>query len=321
MKSRFAGILALAMLCTAGNAMAEPYSLRVGRGVAAEEQLWLMAALPSVTPNQGKVYKIDMTEFRGVDTRFQAFEAGQLDLATTSTEAALFAAEKGMKFKIVASISEEALPGFVTQFMVLDNSPIHALADLKGKIIGTNAARSSIEFWARGAVKSAGLNPDRDVRWAVVPFPAQEEAVRSGKLDVGAFPQPFAANVKAHGGMRTVFTSKVAVPFAEDLQVLIASAEIMEKHADVLRAFMSDYARANTFYHEHPKEAKQALIDAKIVLIPPQIYLNMEDNLRDPNGRPNLDTMNRLADLLVADHYLDRKVDAASIVDMSYLPK
>lgn len=302
-------------------AMAEPLTLHIGRGAAAEEALWLMQALPSITPHQGSAYKIDMTEFRGVDTRFQAFEAGQLDLATASAEYILFAAVKGLKFKLVASLSEEALPGFVTQYMVLDSGPIRSPSDLKDKIIGINAARSSIEFWARGAVKAAGLNPDRDVRWAVVPFPSQGDALRSFKLDVGAFPQPFAANEQAKGGVRTVFTSKNAVPFAEDLQVLVASPELTEKHADVLRAFLADLTLATKFFLDHNKEAKQALIDAKIVLIPAETFLAMQDNLRDPKARPNLENLDKLQDLLLADHYLPEKAALASFVDLSYLPQ
>jgi ABC-type nitrate/sulfonate/bicarbonate transport system substrate-binding protein len=308
-------------LATGTAAMAEPLTLHIGRGSAAEEALWLMQAMPSITPNQGKVYTMDMTEFRGVDTRFQAFEAGQLDLATASAEYILFAAVKGLKFKLVASLSQEALPGFVTQYMVLDASPIKSAADVKDKIIGINAARSSIEFWARGAVKEAGLNPDRDVRWAVVPFPSQGDALRSAKLDVGAFPQPFAANEQAKGGVRTVFTSKNAVPFAEDLQVLVAAPELVEKHADVLRAFLSDLTLATRFFLDHNKEAKQALIDARIVLIPTATFLNMQDNLRDPKARPDMANLDKLQDLLLADHYLPEKADLASFVDLSYLPQ
>ena len=127
----------------------QPVTIRVGHGSAAEDQLWLMKAKPDITPGQGKVYKLDFTLFRGTDTRYQAFEAGQLDMTTGTGHTALFAASQGMKFKIVAGLSRESSKGFHTQYMVMDNSPIKSIRDLKGKNVGNNAARSSIELWQR----------------------------------------------------------------------------------------------------------------------------------------------------------------------------
>ena len=76
-------------------ALAQPVTLRVGHGSAVEEQLWLMKAKPDVTPNQGKVYNLEFTLFRGTDTRFQAFEAGQLDIATASGHSAILPRRRG----------------------------------------------------------------------------------------------------------------------------------------------------------------------------------------------------------------------------------
>ena len=55
-----------------------PVEIRVGHGFAAEENLWLMAARPDVTPNQGKAYRLTMTAFRGNADRLNGFDSGQL---------------------------------------------------------------------------------------------------------------------------------------------------------------------------------------------------------------------------------------------------
>lgn len=304
----------------AAPAAAEAVKIRVGHGAAAEEQLWLMKAKPDVTPNQGKAYTLDFQLFRGTDQRFKAVEAKELDVFTSSASSSIVAYSQGLRFKAVASISMESNKGFVTQYVVMADSPIKTIAELKGKTIGNNAARSSIELWARLALAKHGLNPDRDVSWAIVPFPAQGQALRSGKLDVAALPQPFAAAETAKGGVRTLFTSKEGVPFDEELILLLVTEDFAAKQAPVLKAFMADFVAATKLYVEKPKEARKALIDAKIVHVPEQLYVEMKDNYRNPNARIDIEALKKAQDVMVAEGHQKTKVDPAAFVDMSYLP-
>src|SRR5215470_11410706 len=102
-----AAALAAALCAAAAAAAAEPYKIRVGHGAAVEEQLWLMKAMPSITPNQGKAYTLDYQLFRGTDQRLKAVEAGELDVFTSSGATTTIAYSQGLKFKAVASISME----------------------------------------------------------------------------------------------------------------------------------------------------------------------------------------------------------------------
>jgi len=313
--------LAAAAFAFATPAFAEAVKIRVGHGAAVEEQLWLMKAKPDVTPNQGKAYTLDFQLFRGTDQRFKAVEAKELDVFTSSGSSAIVAYSQGLKFKAVASVSMESSKGFVTQYVVLADSPARTIADLKGKTIGNNAARSSIELWARMALAKHGLNPDRDVSWAIVPFPAQGEALRSKKLDVAALPQPFAAAEMAKGGVRTLFTSKEGMPFDEELILLLVTEDFAAKQPAALKAFMADFAAATRFYVAKPKEARKALIDAKLVRVPEALYVNMDDNYRNPTAHIDVEALKKAQDVMVAQGHQKTKVDPAAFVDMSYLPK
>jgi len=312
--------LAAIGIAIAAPAAAEAVKIRVGHGAAVEEQLWLMKAKPDVTPNQGKAYSLDFQLFRGTDQRFKAVEAKELDVFTSSGSSAIVAFSQGLRFKAVASISMESSKGFVTQYVVLADSPVKTIADLKGKTIGNNAARSSIELWARMALAKHGLNPDRDVNWAVVPFPAQGEALRSRKLDLAALPQPFAAAEAAKGGIRTLFTSKEGMPFDEELILLLVTEEFAAKQPSVLKAFMADFVAATKFYVEKPKEARKALIDAKLVRVPEQLYVDMQDNYRNPTARIDVEALKKAQDVMLAQGQQKTKIDPAAFVDMSYLP-
>ncbi|RZS85526.1 ABC-type nitrate/sulfonate/bicarbonate transport system substrate-binding protein [Pigmentiphaga kullae] len=320
MKTLCCAALSLFFLASTAS-LAEVVPIRVGHGSSAEEPLWTMKASPAVTPGQNRDYKLEYTLFRGTDKRFQAFEAGELDIATGSAHSVMMAAAQGIKFKIVASLSREGGPkGFATQYMVLDSSPIKTIADLKGKTVGINGARSSAEIWARLAIKKHGLNPQRDVKWVAVPFPAQGEAVRAGKLDIGAFPQPFAAFEEKRGGMRTVFTSTEGIGQQEDLMLLLVKEEFAARHPAALRAFLADLVKATDFYVNHPRESHQQLIDAKFVNIPLDVSLGMRKYLHPLDGKVDLDSMRRMVTELKDFGYLD-SLDPAKVVDMSYLPK
>ncbi len=316
-----AALAAAAISAIAAAASAEPYKIRVGHGAAVEEQLWLMKALPAVTPNQGKVYTLDYQLFRGTDQRLKAVEAGELDVFTSSGATTTIAYSQGLRFKAVASISMESDKGFVTQYVVLADSPIKTIADLKGKVIGNNSARSSIELWAQLALEKHGLNPDRDVTWAIIPFPAQGEALRAKKIDVAALPQPFAAAEQAKGGIRTIFTSKEGMPFDEELMLVLVTPDFAAKQPAVLRAFMADFVAATKYYIEKPKEARKALVDAKIVRVPENLYVNMEDNYRNPTARIDIAALNKAQDFTIAKGQQKTRVNPADFVDLSFLPQ
>jgi ABC-type nitrate/sulfonate/bicarbonate transport system substrate-binding protein len=315
------GVVATIATLAATIASAEPVKIRLGHGPAAEEQLWLMKAKPDIAPGLGKDYTLDYQLFRGTDQRFKAVEAGQLDVFTGSAASAVLAWSQGFDFKAIASISRESDKGFVVQYMVPADSPIRTVADLKGKTIGNNAARSSIELWARMALIKHGLNPDRDVSWAIVPFPSQGEAVRSKKLDIGAFPQPFAAAEIGKGGLRTVFTSREGMPFDEEVQLILVSKEFAARHPSVLRSFLADFVAATAFYLDQPKEARQALLDSKMVRLQPELFLGMHDHYRERSGRINMEAMKRVQDVMLRMNYQKAPVEMENYIDLSYLPK
>src|SRR5512140_1418484 len=82
----------LGSIGTVPTAAAEPVTLRLGYGGAAEEQVWLLIAKPELGKNYGKSYKLDATRFQSSDKRAQAFEAGAIDLTEGSATGVIFAA-------------------------------------------------------------------------------------------------------------------------------------------------------------------------------------------------------------------------------------
>src|SRR4051812_50042057 len=76
-------------------------TIRLGRGFAAEEQVWLMSVRKDLTPNQGKAYNLNQILFQANPERFQAFLAGELDGGTAPGLAVIFAPAQGGGMKSV----------------------------------------------------------------------------------------------------------------------------------------------------------------------------------------------------------------------------
>jgi ABC-type nitrate/sulfonate/bicarbonate transport system substrate-binding protein len=313
-------LAAVIVTCASLVSAQEPVTMRISRSNAAEENFWLLIAKPELAPNQGKAYKLEVPAFRSSDVTFKAFEAGQIDGGSASANAVINAASKGLELKIVASLSREASAGSITPYAVRKDSPIQTIADLKGKTIGISGYRTSIDLWARAALIKAGLNPDRDVKWAIVPFPAVAEAIRTGKVDVGGMPELFAAPEYAKGDLRTLFTSRTGIPHDEELIVLIMRPDFLKQHPAAVRAFLADLAAVTKWYNAHLREARQVLLDAKMTAIRPDVFFALKDYVRDPNARPSIELLERAQDLMLSVGFQEKKMDIRAIVDLSLSP-
>lgn len=303
-----------------GTALAQPATLRLGYGTAAEEPLWLVVARPDLAKNHGKAYTLDATRFTGSDKRGQAFEAGAIDLASSSANGVIFAAAEGVAAKIIASVSRESPRGFSTSFYVKDSSPIKSVSDLKGKTVGINGFYTSGHLWLNTALEKNGL-AETDVTITPVPFPAMQEALDAGKVDVGQFPQPFAALAEKQMKVRKIFDAKYGVPFEEELIVLVGKDEFLKKNAAAVRAFLEDLKSATQYYLEKPREARQLLIDNKMVRVNPDVYVGMNDYYREPSLQVDVDALEKMQAFQIKAGFQKKHADVRSLVDLEYLPK
>jgi len=306
-------------IAAVGAVQAEPLNLRIGYGTAAEEQLWLLIAKPDIGTHYGKDYTIEGTRFTGSDKRAQAFEAGAIDLASSSANGVIFAAAEGVKGKIIASVSRESKRGYSTSFYALASSPIKTVRDLKGKTIAVNGFSTSGHLWLKTALEKASLG-ESDVTIVPISFSAMAESLRSGKIDVGEFPQPFDALLHNEAQVTKIFSAKDAIPTDEELIVLVGKDEFLKANAAAIKAFLDDLHTATKFYLERTKEARQILLDTKMVRVPADVFLRMEDYYRDPAMRAEVKTLEEMQESQFNAGFQKKKADIRQLVDMNYLP-
>jgi ABC-type nitrate/sulfonate/bicarbonate transport system substrate-binding protein len=321
-------VFALVILLTLGAfalpAAAEPPLIRLGHGFAAEEQFWLMAARPDLTPNQGTKYRIKMIAFQGNPERFQAYLANELDGGTAPGLAVIFAAAQGVDIKMVAGICQEAKgkDWFTTTYMVKDDSPVKSVKDLKGGTVGVVGVKTATDLWARAALLAAGLVPDKDVKVVPIAFPAIGPAVRSDKITAGTFVEPFYSAERAKGGLRPLFTAVDAVGYDHELLDVWFGERFLKAHPDAVRAFLSDYVAATKYYLANTAQARRDIHKAGFVRTPVEIYVKTADWKRDPAGRVDVASLRKLAAFMREKlDWLEKPVNVEQMVDQTYLPK
>jgi ABC-type nitrate/sulfonate/bicarbonate transport system substrate-binding protein len=298
--------------------------IRLGRGFAAEEQVWLMSARPDLAPNQGRKYQLKQILFQANPERFQAFLAGELDAGTAPGLSAIFAHAQGVDLKVVASVCMEAAGSqyFSTTYMVKADGPVRTIQDLKGGTLGVVGIKTATDLWARAGLLNAHLVPDKDVKVFPMGFPAMGDAVRSGKIQAGTFVEPFYSAEMAKGGLRKIFTAVEAVGYDHELLDLFFGEKFLKAHPEAVRAFLADYVAVTKYYLANTAQAKADLHKAGFVRTPLEAYQKNADWKREPSGRLNVDSLKKLATFMHDKlQWLEKPVDVDGMVDQSYLPR
>jgi ABC-type nitrate/sulfonate/bicarbonate transport system substrate-binding protein len=169
--------------------------------------------------------------------------------------------------------------------MVKDDASVRSVKDLKGGTAGVLGFKTATDLWVRAALLAAGLVPDRDVKVAPIAFPAMGVAVRSDKVNLGTFVEPFYSAETAKGGLRTLFTAVKAVGYDHELLDVWFGEKFLKAQPDAVRAFLADYVAVTRYYLANTAQAKRDLHKAGFVRTPLEIYLKNADWKRDPNAR------------------------------------
>ncbi|SFE98887.1 ABC transporter substrate-binding protein [Alteribacillus iranensis] len=297
-----------------------PVEIKLGVGYATEENLWLMKVASDLAPNYGEKYTLELQQFRANADRLNAYRAGQIHGGTLGQGASIMSKAQGVDMKVIANIAKESPDdGFNSAFLASADSDIESAKDLKGKTVGVVDFKSPTDMWARSAIREAGLDPDKDVEYAVLPIPAMQEAIESGKIDVGMFPQPFYDMAENSGELKTIFTSKDGVPIEEDFLNLFMEPKFVEENEEAVQALVSDLQTMTEYYVNNPEEARQKLLDAEFVLADPEVYLQMEDYARAIDGSFNREGWDVVQDILLKEEWIEEEVDLDTLIDESFI--
>ncbi|HZU88992.1 MAG TPA: ABC transporter substrate-binding protein, partial [Stellaceae bacterium] len=265
---RLVGIAALfAALLMAGTpaGAAEPYHLRIGWVVVPADMIPLMFLKPGLAPHAGKTYIPELIHFSGTPTEMTALATGELDLAALAYSTFAFSIENAGigDLRVIADTFQDGVPGYHTnEFMVRDDSPIHSVEDLKGKVLATNETGSAVDIAMLAMLAKHHLTT-RDVTILEVRFPDQKAMLQEKKVDLIPAVEPWGYDPQLRAFARTLFTQKQAVGRTQMI-MQVARAGFLAQHRAVMVDFLEDYLRVLRYLTDpaHHDEAVRLVTEA-----------------------------------------------------------
>ena len=198
--------------------------------------------------------KVELVPLPGSTDCTKLVATGELPYALPSIEPLVVLRAQGVKVKNYYT----AYQGNIYGIAVPVDSPIHSLAELKGKRIGVTAMASGGVPVARALAAAQGLNPDTDIRIIAVGEGAQAAAlVRQGAVDALSQFDVMYALVEAAGTKLRRLDNSLIAKFPSN--GLIAREDRLAAKPDEAIALARGYAMGTLFALTNPEAAVRIL--------------------------------------------------------------
>jgi sulfonate transport system substrate-binding protein len=281
----------------------------------------------NVLKGYGKDYTLDMTFTRGTPEAATLMAAGQADMSTLSFAVFATSIAKGVVpggMTIISDNYQDGYPGYAQNtFFVLKDSPIQSTQDLKGKKVGVNAFGSAVDLALRVKLKKDGIDPRRDLTIVEVAFPNQAAAIREKRIDCGILILPFMAPETQKGDLRALFTGGDAFgTYAVIFQVV--TNDFLKANQAAVKSYLADYVTGLQWFYDKANRKKALEITAAFTKSPPEAldsyFMTEKDYYRDRNGCVSATVIQSPIDAMLKEGLLDKPVNVADFLNMSYLP-
>jgi NitT/TauT family transport system substrate-binding protein len=147
------------------SAAAAPLKIRIAWVQMPSELQPILFAHPGLARHQGESYEMEAVHFSGTPAMITALAAGELDIVPFAFSSLAAAIENARMddIRVIADEFQDGAPGHYTNaYMVLKESPIERVEDLRGKVVASNAIGSALDMGLRVMLRRHGLEDRRD---------------------------------------------------------------------------------------------------------------------------------------------------------------
>lgn len=292
---------ALGVLATIGAAQADPAKLRIAYIVPAGDAPLALLGRPGIAVHEGKSYTPEFAHFTSTPTMITAIAAGQADIVPFAYSSFALAVENAKlnDLRIIADTFRDGVEGYYsTEFMVLNDSPIKKVEDLKGKVLTSNGAGSAVDIALREMLKKHGMQDKKDYSLIESAFPNMKAELLEHKVDLITGVTPFSQDPELRAKAHALFLQKDAIGVSQMI-IFTAREEFIKKNRAALVDFLEDNLRELRWYWapaNHEAAVKQV---ADYTHTPTAFWEkwlftrngSQGDLYHDPNGMPDLDAL------------------------------
>lgn len=232
-------------------AAADPAQLRIGFQKSAVNLVILkqQGALEKRFPNT----RVQWIEFPAGPQLLEALSVGSLEFGLTGDSPPVFAQAAGKQLHYVGA--EPSKPRS-SGILVKPDSPLRALADLKGRKVALQKGSSSHYLLVR-AVAKAGLSWSDITPVYLTPAEARA-AFERGSVDAWAIWDPYFAATEVDIAPRVLTNGE---GLSGNNSFYLASTAFTRDHPQAVAALLEELTRADAYVQSHRKEAAQLVSD------------------------------------------------------------
>jgi NitT/TauT family transport system substrate-binding protein len=197
------------------------------------------------------ITEVKVLAFKGDADVLQALTGGTVDISVSSVPGLIEGIKAGQKFKAVwAGFNQPnfewyALPKF------------KSIAQTKGGKYGISKFGALTDFLTRYALRTAGLDPEKDVTILQLGgSPQSLPALEAGQIDAAILAAPY-TYVAAEKGFVKLMSQKDYIAPDWPLHVVFAKEEYIAKNQNTVKAFLRANGRAIGWIKANPEEAAQ----------------------------------------------------------------
>jgi NitT/TauT family transport system substrate-binding protein len=281
---------------------AEPVKIRNSWVAPVSNWASILLEKKDLAKHFGKSYVMETIRFAGTPPMVTALANNELEIANLAYSTLGIAIQNaGLDdLRVIADEFQDGIDGYHSnEYAVLKDGPVKKVADLKGRVIGTNAAGSAVDVAMRAMLRKAGLEDKRDYTIVEAPFPAMRAMLAEKKVDLIPSVPPFSFDPELKKISTILFDSKDAIGPSQYI-VWVARKSFIDKNRAALVDFMEDTLRIVRWYLDPKNKKEVAEIAGRVTKQPPERFgwlFTKTDYYRDPNMLPNLDNLQKNVDM------------------------
>jgi NitT/TauT family transport system substrate-binding protein len=295
-----AGIAAAVLF--GASAGAEPVKIRASWVAPVTNWASILLEKKDLAKHLGSSYVFEPQRFAGTPPMITAIANNELELSNLAYSTLAIAIQNaGLDdLRVIADEFRDGVPGYYSQeYMVLADSPIRKVEDLKGKVVMTNAAGSAVDVAMRAMLRKFSLEDKRDYTVLESPFPTMRAMLAEKKVDMIPAVLPFSYDPELRKIARTLFVQRDAIGVT-DMIVWTARKQFLDKNRAAMVDFMEDTLRITRWYLD-PKNHKEVMeIAGRVTKQPPERFdwlFTNRDTYHDPAMLPDLDALQKNVDM------------------------
>jgi NitT/TauT family transport system substrate-binding protein len=307
-------------------AQAERLKIRIGYQASPEKLIPMKLGRSDIAPHLGKTYDVEFVLFQASSIEVTALATEDIDIATLGYSSFGIALDgaKMEDLRLVADGYRDGVAGaYSNDFMVKKDGPIHAVEDLKGKVLASNGAGSVVDIAMRYMMKKHGLEDKRDYSLIEASLPNMLPMLIQGKADLVTANAIYSHNPKAMEAARTLFKERDALGVTE-FAFYCARTGFLQRNRAALADFFEDMVRVTHWMlaPENRPEATRMLAD--ITKQSPEVLatyylLPGEDVYRDSDAKPDIEALQHNIDAMEELGFIRSHINVAKHTDLSLL--